>query len=74
VNGDALAFLKSSIEKREQAKLVREQKKSRERHDLKQKYDAILMDIVRLENHGAMVQVTNRPRHAGTKARSDAVI
>jgi hypothetical protein len=42
VNGDDMAFMKRSIEKREQAKLVSEIKKRRERHDLKQKYDAIL--------------------------------
>jgi hypothetical protein len=42
VKGDSLAFVKRSTEKREQEKLDRDQKKSRERHDLKQNYDAIL--------------------------------
>jgi hypothetical protein len=45
MNGDALAFVKRSIEKRGQEKLDREQMKSRERHDLKQKYDAILAKV-----------------------------
>jgi hypothetical protein len=42
-NGDALAFVKRSIDNREQEKIDREQSKSRERQDLKQKYDAVLV-------------------------------